>query len=75
MKSDKGHHQTRPPCLYYLILLVGIVSFIVIFVVFNDNFYLVTIFVVLLACVEAVDKATLGARHLPDQGVTASWEV
>jgi hypothetical protein len=73
VKSDKGHCQTRPPFVYCLILLTGIVSFIVIFVVFNDNFfYLVTIFVVLLVCVEAINKAISGIRHLPDQGAAAS---
>jgi hypothetical protein len=30
------------------------------------NYYLITIFIVLLAGVEAVDKAQSGARHLPD---------
>jgi hypothetical protein len=38
------------------------------------NFYLVTIFVVLLTGAEAIDKATSGARHLPDQGAAASRE-
>jgi hypothetical protein len=56
VKSDKEHRQTRPPCLYCLILLIGIVPFIVIFIVFNDNFYLVTTFVVLLAGAEVADK-------------------
>jgi hypothetical protein len=37
-------------------------------------FYLVTTFVVLLAGAKAADKATLGTRHLPDQGVATSWE-
>jgi hypothetical protein len=32
--SDKAHHQTCSPCLYYLILLVGIVPFVVL----NNNF-------------------------------------
>jgi hypothetical protein len=52
--------------------LAGIVPFVVIFVVFNDNFYLITIFVVLLAGDEAVDKVISGSRHLPDQGTTTS---
>jgi hypothetical protein len=57
MKSDKGRRQTRPPCLYCHILLIGIVPF----VVFNDNFfYFVTTFVVLLVGAEADDKATSG---------------
>jgi hypothetical protein len=38
------------------------------------NFYLVTIFVVLLTGAEAIDKATSGARHLPNQGAAASRE-
>jgi hypothetical protein len=38
------------------------------------NFYLVTIFVVLLAGAEVSDKAISGARHLPDQGAAASSE-
>jgi hypothetical protein len=38
------------------------------------DFYLITAFVVLLVGAEAVDKATSGARHLPDQGVAASRE-
>jgi hypothetical protein len=38
------------------------------------NFYLITIFVVLLTGAEAADKATLGARHLPDHGAAASRE-
>jgi hypothetical protein len=75
MKSDKGYHQTRLPCLYWFILLTGIVPFVVIFVVFNDIFYLVTTFVVLLTGAEAADKAISGARHLPDQGAVASREV
>jgi hypothetical protein len=71
MKSDRGHRQTCPPCLYFLILLAGIVPF----VVFNDNFfYLVTTFVVLLAGAKVVDKAISGARHLIDQGAVASRE-
>jgi hypothetical protein len=72
MKSDKGYRQTRPPCLYWFILLTGIVPFVVIFVVFNDIFYLVTAFVVLLTGAEAADKTISGARHLPDQGAVAS---
>jgi formate hydrogenlyase subunit 3/multisubunit Na+/H+ antiporter MnhD subunit len=48
--------SNTPPCFYCLILLAGIVPF----VVFNDNFYLVTIFVVLFAGAEAADKATSG---------------
>jgi hypothetical protein len=42
-------------------LLAGIIPFVVIFIVFNDNFYLVIIFVALLIDAEAVDKATSGA--------------
>jgi hypothetical protein len=61
VKSDKGRHQTCPPCLYYLIVLIGIVPFVVIFVVFNDNFFLVTTFVILLVSAEAADKGTTGA--------------
>jgi hypothetical protein len=38
------------------------------------NFYLITIFVVLLVGAEVADKATLGTRHLPDQGAVASRE-
>jgi hypothetical protein len=38
------------------------------------NYYLITTFVVLLAGAEAVDKAQLGAQHLPDHGVAASRE-
>jgi hypothetical protein len=37
-KSDKGHYQICPPCLYCFILLTCIVPFVVIFVVFNDKF-------------------------------------
>jgi hypothetical protein len=37
-------------------------------------FYLVPTFVVLLAGVEAADKAILGARDLPDQGASTSRE-
>jgi hypothetical protein len=37
-------------------------------------FYLITTFVVLLACAEVADKATSGAQHLPDQGAAASRE-
>jgi hypothetical protein len=37
-------------------------------------FYLVTIFIVLLIDVEAVDKAISGARHLLDQGAATSRE-
>jgi energy-coupling factor transporter transmembrane protein EcfT len=67
-KSDKGRHQTLLHCLYCLILLAGIILFIVIFVVFNDDFfYLVTIFVVLLVGAQVTDKAISGTRHLPDQ--------
>jgi hypothetical protein len=72
MKRDKVHHQTHPPCLYCLILLAGIVPFVVIFVVSNEFFYLVTTFVVLLTGAEATDKATSGAGHLPDQGAATS---
>jgi hypothetical protein len=58
MKSDKGCCQTRPLCLYCLILLAGTIAF----VVFNENFfYLITIFVVLLTDAKAVDKAQSGA--------------
>jgi hypothetical protein len=32
------------------------------------NYYLITIFVVLLTRAKAADKATLGTQHLPDQG-------
>jgi hypothetical protein len=75
VKSDKGRYQTRPSYLYCLILLTCIVPFVVIFVVFNDNFfYLVTIFVVLLTGAEAADKAISGARHLPDQEAATSRE-
>jgi hypothetical protein len=74
VKSDKGHRQTRPPYVYCLILLVDIVPFLVIFVVFNDNFFLVTTFVVLLAGAEAADKAISDARHLPNQGAATSRE-
>jgi hypothetical protein len=75
VKSDKEHRQTCPPYLYCLILLAGAVAFIVIFIVFNDNFfYLITIFVVLLTGAEAPDKAPSGTRHLPNQGATASRE-
>jgi hypothetical protein len=38
------------------------------------NFYLITIFVVLLGGAKAADKATSGTKHLPDQGVAASRE-
>jgi hypothetical protein len=38
------------------------------------NYYLITAFVILLAGVEAVDKAQSDAQHLPDQGVAASME-
>jgi hypothetical protein len=38
------------------------------------NFYFIIIFVVLLIGAEAADKASSGARHLPDQGVAASTE-
>jgi hypothetical protein len=41
----------------------------------NENFYLVTTIIVLLAGAEAVDKATSSTQHLPDQGATASREV
>jgi hypothetical protein len=44
------------------------VPFIVIFVVFNENIYLLTTIVVLLTGDEAVNKATSDARHLPNQG-------
>jgi hypothetical protein len=37
-------------------------------------FYLVTTFVVLPVGAEVADRAILGARHLPDQGASASWE-
>jgi hypothetical protein len=36
------------------------------------KFYLITIFVVLLAGAEAADKAPSGAGHLPDQGAATS---
>jgi hypothetical protein len=36
------------------------------------KFYLITKFVVLLTCDETADKATLGTKHLPDQGAAAS---
>jgi hypothetical protein len=36
------------------------------------NFYLVTTFVILLAGIEAIDKAISGARHLPNHGAAAS---
>jgi hypothetical protein len=70
VKSDKGCRQTRLPCLYCLILLACIVPFIV----FNDKFLSYTSVVVLLVGAEAADKATSGARHLPDQGAIASRE-
>jgi hypothetical protein len=38
------------------------------------NFYLLTIFVVLLAGAEATNKATSGTQHLPNQGSAASRE-
>jgi hypothetical protein len=38
------------------------------------NYYLITTFVVLLAGVEATNKAQPGAGHLPDQGAAASRE-
>jgi hypothetical protein len=38
------------------------------------NFYLVTTIVVLLVGAKAVDKATSGTGHLPDQGAAASRE-
>jgi hypothetical protein len=38
-------------------------------------FYLITIFVVLLAGAEAADKAISDAQHLRDQGAAASREV
>jgi hypothetical protein len=38
------------------------------------NFYLITIFVVLLVGVEAADKATSVTQHLPDQGAAALRE-
>jgi hypothetical protein len=38
------------------------------------NFYLITIFVVLLTGDEAADKATSGTSHLPDQGAATSRE-
>jgi hypothetical protein len=38
------------------------------------KFYLITTFVVLHADAEAVDKATSGVRHLPDQGAATSRE-
>jgi hypothetical protein len=41
-------------------LLPGTVPFIVIFVVFDEIFYLITTFVVLLTGADAADKATSG---------------
>jgi hypothetical protein len=38
------------------------------------NYYVITIFVVLLAGGEATDKAQLGSRHLPGHGAAASGE-
>jgi hypothetical protein len=38
------------------------------------NFYLITIFVVLLTGAKAADKATLDAQHLPNQGAVAPRE-
>jgi hypothetical protein len=38
------------------------------------NFYLITKFVVLLTGDEAADKATLGTKHLPNQGAATSRE-
>jgi hypothetical protein len=38
------------------------------------NFYLITTFVVLLTGAEETDKATSGARHLPDQGAVGPRE-
>jgi hypothetical protein len=38
------------------------------------NFYLMITFVVLLTGAEAADKATSGARYLPNQGAVASSE-
>jgi hypothetical protein len=38
------------------------------------NFYLITILVVLLVGAEEANKATLGARHLRDQGAATSRE-
>jgi hypothetical protein len=38
------------------------------------NFYLITIFIVLLIGAEAADKAPLGAQYLPDQGAATSRE-
>jgi hypothetical protein len=37
-------------------------------------FYLITTFIVLLTSDEAVDKATSGTKHLPNQGAAASRE-
>jgi hypothetical protein len=74
VKSAKRHRQTHPPCLYCLILHLGIVPFVVIFVVFNEKKYLLTTIVVLLVGDEAADKATSDARHLPDQRATPSRE-
>jgi hypothetical protein len=39
------------------------------------NYYLITIFVVLLASAKAADKAQSDAQHLRDQGGGASREV
>jgi hypothetical protein len=38
------------------------------------NFYLITIFVVLLTGAETVDKATSSAQHLPNQEAAAQRE-
>jgi hypothetical protein len=38
------------------------------------NYYLITIFVVLLTGAKAVNKDQSGAQHLPDQGAEGSRE-
>jgi hypothetical protein len=53
--------------LYYSQVLYHLLYLMIIF-------YLVTIFVVLLAGAEAADKVISGARHLPDQGTSTFRE-
>jgi hypothetical protein len=72
-KVTKDSCQTCPPCLYCPILHWGIVPFVVIFIVFNEFFYVLTTIVVLLVGDEAADKATLDVGHLP-QGAVPSRE-
>jgi hypothetical protein len=66
-KDAVKHAHLVSAALYYSQILYHLLYLL-------TNFYLITSFVVLLVCAKAADKATSGARHLPDLGAVASME-